>query len=60
MDIEEQSEIEKEKEEIGNAFIEMINNLNWRDKIKLFFWTIWGIISSYFKLLIHKIKELKK
>lgn len=58
--MEEQNEIEKEKEEIGNAFIEMINNLNWRDKIKLFFWTIWSIISSYFRLFIDKIKELKK
>lgn len=56
--MEEQNEIEKEKEEIRKNFVEMINSLTWQEKIKLFFCGILGIISSLCRLFVYKIKEV--
>lgn len=56
----ENMEIEEEKQEIGNLFIEAINNLTAWEKIKLFFICIGDIIINFFRLIKHKIKELFK
>ena len=56
----ENMEIEEEKQEIGNIFIDAIQNMTAWEKIKLFFLCIGSIIINFFRLINHKIKEIFK